>query len=140
MAKAIKWFLLLLGCSATCFAAETNTEDGVFVRFRLIKPETPYYVRLGGFVHVPNWYLPERIIPDGADKKKETRLPSGKFTEWYDLKAHLGKSFHGRQNRAGGIAELPNITARFFTEPEAKQCEFEIELATVASEGAVAKR
>src|SRR5262249_54790123 len=108
--------VLILSGSAV-IAAE---EEAVFVRFRLIQPEAAhYYVRLGGFVHVPNWGLPEWTAPENADKKKEARLPSGEFTQWYDLKAHLGKSFHGRQNRAGGIAEFPNISARFITEPEA---------------------
>src|SRR5437899_10832789 len=117
-----RWLSPLLVWSLSGFAAIAADDEGVFVRFRLIQPEgARYYVKLGGFVHVPNWYLPERTIPENADKKKEARLAVGDFTEWYDLKSYLGKSFHARQNRAGGIAEFPNVTARFITEPAAKQ-------------------
>jgi len=39
-----------------------------------------------------------------------------------------------------GIAELPNITARFITEPKASSCEVDIELATAPDEVKVVKR
>ncbi len=121
--------------------ASFGAEDGVFARFRLLRPENArYHVQIGGFVHVPNWYLPEKAIPLNADKNKDARLSSGEFTEWFDLKAYLGKSFHPRLNRAGGTAELPNVTARFVTEPEASRVEIEIELATAADATKVVKR
>ncbi len=116
-------------------------DEGVFVRFRMLQPEkAQYYVKLGGFVHVANWYLPDKTIPPNADKKKDARVPSGEFTEWVDLKAQFGKSLHLRMNRAGGVAELPNITARFFAEPESLRREVEVELATAADPAKVVKR
>jgi len=115
-------------------------EDGVFVRFRMLEPKTLYYVKIGGFVHVANWYLPDRTIPADGEKKKEARVAASEFTEWFDLKAYAGKSLHKRLNRAGGIAELPNITARFITEPKASSCEVDIELATAPDEVKVVKR
>src|SRR5882762_1104113 len=128
----------LLWATGVALGAE---DDGVFVRFRLLQPENArYHVQIGGFVHVPNWYLPEKAIPSNADKNKEARLRSGEFTEWFDLRAYIGKSFHGRLNRAGGIAELPNVTARFITEPEASRREIEIELASAADPAKVVKR
>src|SRR2546430_11769730 len=108
-------------------------DDGVFVRFRLIQPQNArYYVKIAGFVHVANWYLPDKSIPTNADKKPDIRLNSGQSTDWVDLNAQFGKSLHGRHNRAGGIAEFPNITARFIAEPKAERSEIEIELATAA--------
>lgn len=116
-------------------------EDGVFVRFRLIQPDNSrYYVKIAGFAHVANWYLPDKIIPANADKKADAPLKSGEFTDWVDLKAQFGKSLHGRHNRAGGIAEFPNVTARFLTEPKAEYSDVEIELATVADPAKTVKR
>ena len=118
-----------------------GADDGVFVRFRLLQPDNArYYVKVAGFVHVANWYLPDKTIPTNADKKPEARLNSGEFTEWVDLKAQFGKSLHGRHNRAGGIAEFPNITARFVIEPKADRSEVEIELATAADPAKIVKR
>jgi hypothetical protein len=116
-------------------------EDGVFVRFRMIQPEgTHYYVKLGGHIHVPNWGLPGATIPADADKKVELRLPAGQFTEWFDLKKHAGKGLHKRLNRAGGIAEFPNITAAFVTDSKAPRREAEIELATEPDAAKAVKR
>ncbi len=123
--------------SAGLFAAD----DGVFVRFRMIEPGgARYYVKMGGYVHVPNWYLPEFSAPAGADKKPELQIASGEYTEWIDLKSRAGKSLHQRLNRAGGVAEFPNVTARFVTAPESKQREVEIELATEPRSEAIVKK
>ena len=116
-------------------------DDGVFVRFRLIQPpNSRYFVKIAGYIHSPNWYLPDKAIPANADKQADARLNSGEFTDWVDLKAQFGKSLHGRHNRAGGIAEFPNITARFTAEPKAQRSEVEIELATAADPAKVVKR
>src|SRR4051812_14607549 len=106
----------------------------------MLEPKTPYYVKVGGFIHVPNWYLPERAIPTDAEKRKEARVQASEFTEWFDLKAYAGKGLHKRLNRAGGIAEFPNITARFLSEPKASSREVDIELATAPDEVHVVKR
>lgn len=130
--------------TALCFGASLAlgaSEEGVFVRFRLLKPEDArYYVSLGGYIHEPNWVLPSRAVPDGADKSGGSRVPAGTFTEWFDVKAYAGKGLHKRHNRAGGIAEFPNITARFITEPETQSRDLEIELATAPDAAKVAKR
>ena len=106
----------------------------MFVRFRMIQPEgTHYYVKLGGYIHVPNWGLPGATIPSNANNKAELRIAAGQFTEWFDLKKHAGKSLHKKLNRAGGIAEFPNVTAAFVADSKASQREVEIELATDAS-------
>jgi len=63
--------------------------DGVFVRFKLEEPtNTRYFVRLAGYIHVPNWYLPRAVLPVGADRNADLRVPSGEFTPWFDLKKH----------------------------------------------------
>jgi len=130
---------LLLFLLATC--SLFSAEDGVFVRFRMLQPgEGHYYVRVGGFVHVANWYLPEAIVPSGALKKPNLRVTAGEFTEWFDLKAYAGKSLHKRHNRAGGVAEFPNITAKFIADSPSTNREVEIELATAADPSAVAKK
>jgi hypothetical protein len=132
-------FALALLVLSTAFARAA--EDGVFVRLRLIQPEAArYYVKLGGFIHIANWHLPETTIPKGANNKPELRLPSGEFTEWFDLKAHAGKNLHKRLNRAGGIAEFPNVTAAFVVDPAATRREVEIELATEPDAAKVVKR
>src|SRR4051812_13352561 len=98
--------------------ALAGEEEGVFVRFRMTAPEgVPYYVKLGGYTHVPNWRLPDAIIPAGADRTPGARLAAGEYTAWFDLKAHAGKLLHPRQNRAGGTAEYPNVTVDFLTDP-----------------------
>src|SRR5918997_243869 len=80
----------------------------------------------GGFIHQPNWQLPGATVPAGAEKKDGPRVASGEFTPWFDLAAHAGKHLHGRHNRSGGIAEFPNVTARFVVEPEAPRRAVEI--------------
>jgi Beta-galactosidase trimerisation domain len=127
---------LLLGATISGFA-----DDGVFVRFRLQKPESArYYVKLGGYIHQPNWYLPEANIPANAEKADRARIAAGEFTGWFDLKAYAGTNLHKRLNLAGGIAEFPNITARFMVEPDSPQRDVEIELATNPDETKVVKR
>ncbi|MBI1375794.1 MAG: hypothetical protein GC159_24050 [Phycisphaera sp.] len=117
-----------------------RADDGVFVRFKLVEPaETSYCVQLGGFIHSPNWYLPKAVVPAGADRDKTKRLTSGAATEWFDLKAHCGKSLHGRQDRAGGVAEFPNLTVQVIADPGAAHVRLTIELATAPSDDAVVR-
>jgi hypothetical protein len=119
----------------------TAAEDGVFVRFRLQEPAgARYYVKLGGYIHQPNWYLAAANVPAGAEKEQRARVAAGEFTEWFDLSKHAGADLHARQNRAGGVAEFPNITAQFITEPDAPRRSIEIELATAPEPKKVIKR
>ena len=128
--------VLLVGLpAAECWA------DGVFVRFKLIQPaKSSYHIQLGGFIHNPNWYLPRGVVPVGADKDTTKRLSTGVATEWFDLKAHCGAALHGRLDRAGGVAEFPNVTAQVVTEPKSDRLQLVIELATAPNEASVVKR
>ena len=126
-------FLIL---SATAAAGES----GVFVRFRLVEPnDSSYYLRLGGFIHKPNWYLPRAVFPAGADKDKSKRPNGGASTQWFDLKAHCGKLMHGRMNRAGGMGEFPNVTVQIVTESKAERARLVIDLATAANDKAIVR-
>ncbi|MEO5802968.1 MAG: beta-galactosidase trimerization domain-containing protein [Verrucomicrobiota bacterium] len=130
----IKFFLMSV--AALCFGASSHAaDDGVFVRFRLQKPDdAKYYVKIGGVVHQANWFLAEKIF------SAEPRITSGQFTDWIDLKAYAGTNLHSRLNLAGGIAELPNIITTFVVEPASPRREVEIELATAPDEAKIVKR
>lgn len=136
--------LLLLASTvghAALAAGAAPSDDGVYVRFQLVKPEgARYYVRLGGFIHKPNWYLPRAVIPSGADGQADRRLASGQFTQWFDLKKHAGESLHGRLNRSGGVAEFPNVTAQFVTAPRSDSVSVVIELSTAPEEKHIVRR
>ncbi|MBA3483202.1 MAG: beta-galactosidase trimerization domain-containing protein [Pirellulales bacterium] len=139
--KARLWFTLGVALWLASTARSDAAEDGVFVRFRLQQPQgAKYYVKLGGYVHTPNWYFPAADIPADAEKPDHARVAAGEFTEWFDLAAHGGASLHGRQNLAGGVAEFPNVTARFVAEPESPRRSVEIELATAPDAAKVVKR
>lgn len=135
----LKLTLVLLLCLAANLQAQESA--GVFVRFKLVEPEdASYYIQLGGYIHKPNWYLPKAEIPAGAKQDKTKRLESGEFSDWFDYQKHAGKLLHGRLNRAGGIAEFPNVTARFLTDDPAETLKVIIELADQPSADAVVKR
>ena len=124
-----------------CTAAATADENGVFVRLKLLHPQNEkYFVQLGGHIHINPWYLKRAVIPLGADREPAKRLATGEWTGWFDLKAHAGKLLHGRLNRAGGVAEFPNITADFVTEGKHPSRGVVIELATGPGPEKVAKR
>jgi len=115
--------------------------DGVFIRLQLVEPAgATWHVALGGYIHNPPWYLKAATLPEGAAKDRTKALPAGVFTEWFDLRAHNGKALHGRLNRAGGVAEFPNVTANFVCQPPATRCKVIIELATAADAKRVVKR
>ncbi len=131
-------------CVASVFftlAAGGLADDGVFVRFKLIEPSgARYHVRLGGYIHKSPWYLPRGVTPDGADKDPERRTESGQFTPWVDVRKFAEGRLHGRLQRAGGVAEFPNMTADFAVDPEAERVTVAIELAAQPHDDRVVKR
>ncbi|MBL7218960.1 MAG: hypothetical protein ISS69_02505 [Phycisphaerae bacterium] len=134
--------ILLVFLSASIASGQAiKSADGVYVRFKLLSPaKTAWFVRLGGYIHKSPWYLPKGVWPAGADKNKSARAAAGEFTEWMDFAAHAGKRFHGRMNRAGGVAEFPNVTADFLTDMPSDKRSVVIEIATRPSADAVVKR
>src|SRR5262245_51446507 len=129
---------LILGALALSSASPTS---GVFVRFKLLEPTgTSYYVQIGGYIHVEPWRLPTTVFPVGADSDSSKRVGSGAFTEWFDLGKYGGIKLHSQLDRAGGVAEFPNITADFVTSANSPARKIVVELATAPSEGAVVKR
>ncbi|MEM7392424.1 MAG: beta-galactosidase trimerization domain-containing protein, partial [Verrucomicrobiota bacterium] len=75
-----------------------------------------------------------------ADRKPEARVAAGDYTPWLNLTDFVGDRFHGRLHRAGGVAEFPNLTADFMTEPPAPERVVVIELATAPRPDQVVKR
>src|SRR5690348_3710317 len=122
MIRFVVGMMSLVVAICNCHAA-----DGVFVRFRLTEPAgVNYYIKLGGYVHQPNWYLPPAVIPADAEKDSQARVAAGEYTEWFDLGMHAGAMLHGRLNLAGGIAEFPNVTAQFVTGLDDPQLEVDV--------------
>jgi hypothetical protein len=139
MAPHLKRLLVLLLVALALSSASANS--GVFVRFKLLEPtQTSYYIQIGGYVHIEPWVLPGAIWPAGADNDRAKRVGSGVFTEWFDLGKYAGSKLHGRLRRAGGVAELPNITADFVTSTDSPTRKVVIELATAPDARAVVKR
>lgn len=137
--RALKLAPLILALAGGLVAA--RAEDGVFVRFKMNEPaNAKFYLELGGYIHAEPWYLPRGTIPPEAEGKSAVRAASGAWTEWFDLEAWAGQRLHGRLNRAGGMAEFPNVTVRWIAEPAAARREVEIELATARDAGHVVKR
>ncbi|MCM8817028.1 MAG: hypothetical protein NC913_05910 [Candidatus Omnitrophica bacterium] len=99
-----------------------------------------YFVKIGGYIHIPNWYIPVAYIPGDATRDASYWIKAGNFTPWFDLKKHAGNSLHGRLNRAGGVAEFPNITAEFITDINAENRKVVIELSTFPDEESIVKR
>jgi len=134
IAAAVAWSALAAGGTRAA-------DDGVFARFRLLEPTgATYYVRLRGYIHRPNWYLPRAVFPAGADKDLTRRVLGGAFTGWFDVKAYAGKGLHGRMNRSGGIAELPSLSVTFVTDKKSPGRKVVIELATAPDAQHVVKR
>jgi len=120
--------------------ARPGRAGDVFVRFKMLEPPgSTYYVRLGGYIHKSPWYLPKAVWPDRADKDKTRRVPAGQFTPWLNFSRHAGKRFHGRLRRAGGVAELPNVTVDFLAETPDDKRKVVIEIATAPNDRAVVK-
>ena len=133
-------FVVLLLASIASGQA-TKPAGGVYVRFKLVAPaKGAWYVRLGGYIHKSPWYLPKATWPAGADKNKSARTAAGEFTGWMDFAGYAGKRFHGRMNRAGGVAEFPNVTTDFLTDTPSDKRSVVIEIATKPSSDAVVRR
>jgi hypothetical protein len=123
--------LLMLACLPNPLVAD------VFVRVTLLEPGTgTYQVVYGGTLHKsdPLWYLPARKWPEAGP------IEAGQPTPWFNVSQYAGASFHGRMNRAGGVAEFPYITANVVTTPTAERRRVTIEIATAPDEKAVVKR
>jgi len=136
------WFVLaLLAITPVCTSALAGMpKSGVFVRFQVVEPRGALsYVRLGGYIHKVPWYLKKTVFPTRADRDATRRVPSGRFTDWFDLGAHAGKLLHGRLRRSGGVAEFPNVTAEFITDPPAERRSVVIQLATAPDANAVVR-
>lgn len=115
--------------------------DGVFVRFRVVEPvENAWFVKMGGYIHNDPWHLPDAVWPAGADKDAAKRVEPGKASPWFDLGVHAGRKLHGRLQRAGGVAEFPNVTLEFIGGGTNSAKRVVIELATAPEESAVVKR
>jgi len=131
-------FLLFL---VLCMGLYAETTESIYVRFKMVEPKnTRYFVKLGGYVHIPNWYIPVAYIPGNALQNPEFWVKADDYTSWFDLKKHAGNLLHGRLNRSGGVAEFPNITADFITEKPYEFRSVIIEIATRPDEKSIVKR
>lgn len=131
--------LLALGLAAS-LAAPARAGDGAFIRVRLDEPAgSNWYVRISAYIHVDPWSLPTIVWPEGAERAATNRLAPGAFSPWFDLKAYGGARLHGRHDRAGGIAEFPNLVLQFVTPAPGRQ-KVTLELATAPNPAAVVKR
>lgn len=114
---------LLIRLAATdCSAA------GVYARFMVVTPgEGAFELKLGGYIHVEPWYLPNARV--------EAR--GGAWTEWFDA----GKwPLHGRLDRSGGVAEWPAMrvtVARKGKGGAIHGCSLKVQLADAPSEQGV---
>ncbi len=123
--------ILILACFPISLVAD------VFVRVTMLEPSTgTYQVVYGGTLHKsdPLWYLPARKWPESGP------IAAGQATPWFNVSQYAGASFHGRMNRAGGVAEFPYITANFVATPPAERRRVTIEIATASDDKAVVKR
>lgn len=137
---ALPW-VRILALALVQAPAPAPAADGVFVRFQVVEPaQTPWFARIGGYIHHEPWHLPAAVSPAGADRDASQRVPAGASGPWFDLGAHAGGKLHGRLHRAGGIAEFPNVTAQFVTGSTNERMMVVIELATSPEEAAVVKR
>lgn len=95
----LRWVWLSGLLALTAPAAE-----GVFVRFQVPAPAgREWKLKLGGYIHKEPWYLPASTVT----------VPVGGWSDWVDVTAWCGARLHGRLNRSGGVAELPNVTVEF---------------------------
>ncbi|QDU96438.1 type 1 glutamine amidotransferase family protein [Lignipirellula cremea] len=135
-------FALIAAVGVMCSGSSLATAaDGLFVRFQLLQPTAAtYYVKLGGYIHKTPWYLPRGVLPTGSDKDASLRTQGGQYTPWLDVREFAGDRLHGRMNRAGGVAEFPNMTADFVVDPPSEKLTLVIELATQPQVNAVQKR
>ena len=106
MLRSILTALLLFGFAVF---AEAQEAPGVFVRFQLLEPaNASWHVRLGGYIHVHNWYLPKGTVPEGADKaqtvlyfvcpKPDWDCPVRNTCDWGTTKVPTDESGEGPDN------------------------------------------
>jgi hypothetical protein len=134
-------YLLIFVMAAAACARARPPDHGVFARVKLLEPPaTRYFVRFGGYIHEPPWSLPSQTWPPDADQDAARRVTAGQFTEWFDIGRWAGAKLHDRMHRAGGIAELPNITIDVVTDPQPVMHRVVIELATAPTETSVIRR
>lgn len=100
----------------------------VFVRCRVMDPPAGNFkVTVGGFIHLPNWYLPSETV----------EVAGGEWSRWVDLTSW---PLHGRLDRAGGVAEWPALKLSLAHadggEP-IRGCALEVQLADRPEEGGV---
>lgn len=142
--KAAIFTLFLATQLHVVFADQTN----VFVRFQMIEPtNSTYYVQLGGNLLGGGsaWFMNSGTWPSGAVTSASARVKAGEFTPWFDIHDLLpvGAQMYSRREkgwRSGGVAELPNVTADFISEPPAPTRKVVIELATAPDEQHIVKR
>lgn len=100
--------------------AETKPLPQIFARFRVLEPAgEKFRVTTGGFIHNPNWYLPAVA----------NEVEGGAWSEWLDLREW---PWHGRLDRAGGVAEWPAMklsVARVDSNEAVKGTALEVQLA-----------
>lgn len=114
--------------------------DGVYVRFKVEdKSVSNYFIQISGYIHNDPWYIPSSVWPEKADRAPILRTVGGQFTPWLDLMKAAQGRLHRRLNRAGGIAEFPNVVADFKTDPPVTGLVVTIELAPTPDEKQVVK-
>ena len=100
--KKLFTFALLLFCifsltKANKVFASPQSDKAIFVRFKIIEPAgKEFRVTIGGFRHSAPWYFPD-LAADAT---------GGEWSEWIDLSKW---DWHGRFERAGGVAEWSSI-------------------------------
>jgi hypothetical protein len=133
--------LLVLVTATVACARSRPADQGVFLRIKLLEPAAAtYFIRLGGHIHEPPWFLSPQTWPPDAEQNVANTLAAGQFTEWFGVGRWAGAKLHGRMNRAGGIAELPNITIDVVTSPPSASHRVVIELATAPTDTSVVRR
>ncbi len=114
----IRRMSVLLVLAASSFPAALAAD--VFVRFKVLEPPgEKFRVNAGGFLHVPNWYLPGEAV----------EVAGGQWSRWLDLRKW---PLHGRLDREGGVAEWPamKLTLNRIGEGDPiRGCSFEVQLA-----------
>ena len=121
LATAIVCVIANLATTAPSFA-------GVFARFKVTQPaEGRFKIELGGYSHNDPWQLSTASVDATADA----------WSAWTDVSAW---PWHGKLDRAGGIAEWPAMRAtvsRVGEGPAVKGATLDVQLAERAEEASV---
>lgn len=127
------WITLLVAFT-TGFS---HAGDGVYARITQLEPsEGHYHLVWGGTLHFrdPVWYLRPKRWPESGT------VQAGQPTPWFNIAEYAGENFHGRMNRAGGVAEFPYISANVISDTDATHRRVIIELATHPDADSIVKR